>query len=46
MGLIAASIGHFGAERSLLALLASALLPLALWPLAYRALHRPAHGAD
>ena len=42
MGLIAASIGHFGAERPILALLASALLPLVLWPLAYRVLHRPA----
>lgn len=41
MGLVAASIGHFGAERPFLALLGSALLPLALWPLAHRMLHRP-----
>lgn len=36
MGLAAAAIGHFGADRPWLALAASALLPLALWPLAHR----------
>ena len=40
MGLAAASIGHFGAEAPLLALAASAVLPLALWPFAQKLVAR------
>lgn len=40
MGLTAASIGHFGASRPLLAIALSALLPLALWPVAHRLMSR------
>jgi uncharacterized membrane protein YdjX (TVP38/TMEM64 family) len=36
MGLAAASIGHYGAEAPFLAMTVSALIPLALWPLAHR----------
>lgn len=40
MGLTAATIGHVGADAPLIAMAVSGLIPLMLWPLAHRLIHR------